>query len=793
MSEDELAKDLGLLSALMIGIGTMIGAGIFVLPGIAAQTTGPIVVASFVIGGLIAMVNALAVSELGTAMPKAGGGYYYVNRGLGPLFGSITGLGDWMGLAFASAFYCIGFGGYLVVLLEDTMVAIPRLVFGEVTLPLGPIPLLDTYEFVLAITEIQIGAIIAGAVFVGVNYIGAKETGRVQSVIVLTLLGILTVFSLFGWFSFDWGTVMVDGELAPTELGYGAILPATGLVFVSFLGYAKIATVAEEMKNPGRNLPIAIIGSVGIVTVLYAIIVGIMVGVVPWWDLHEETPVSQVAEIAFDGWPLLGAVGVTLVTVAALLATASSANASILSSARINFAMGRDQIVTNWLNDIHPRYATPYRSILVTGVMIVGFIIVLGQDLAVLATAASVLHLIVYALMNLALIAFREGDVPEYDPDFSVPLYPITPIVGAVASLGLIYFIQWEAQVLALLFVVGAVGWYYVYARSETTRAGVIERYVLDRVDEMPEVAVSAAELTVPEAERPYRVVVPVANPATESNLIGIGSALAKANDGVVHAVHVVEVPPQTDLEAAREQRASIESDSEQLLEQAVTTAESFGAEIETHRIISHRSMGEVVDFAERMHADVVVMGWSPSGGLLFGAGSAVFEGVTGRLPCDLLIFRDRGFDTDRVLIPTAGGEDSDLSAEVAKAFHEVLDAEIGILTVVDEPDERAAGMGFIAEWAEHHGLPDAELLVEDSRDVEDAIVDVGSEYDLVVMGATGRGLLTRVVRGDVAEAVAERLSCSVMLAERRRPSSLRERLFGRQIDVDEIEADSSA
>jgi len=125
MGDEELAKDLGLLSALTIGIGTMIGAGIFVLPGVAASTAGPVVVVSFVIGGAIAMVNALSVSELGTAMPKAGGGYYYVNRALGPLFGSIAGLGDWMGLAFASAFYSIGFGQYLTTLLPHPGCLVP--------------------------------------------------------------------------------------------------------------------------------------------------------------------------------------------------------------------------------------------------------------------------------------------------------------------------------------------------------------------------------------------------------------------------------------------------------------------------------------------------------------------------------------------------------------------------------------------------------------------------------------------------------------------------------------------
>ncbi|WP_198664723.1 APC family permease, partial [Halorubrum sp. 48-1-W] len=443
--DEELAKDLGLVSAMTIGIGTMIGAGIFVLPGVAANAAGPIVVVSFVVGGLIAMVNALSVSELGTAMPKAGGGYYYINKSLGPMFGSIAGMGDWMGLAFASAFYCIGFGQYLAV-----FVGLPAIAF---------------------LNPIQLGALIAGLVFVAVNYIGAKETGGVQTVIVFLLLAILGAFSVAGFLSFDYATLAGnEGGLAPA--GYGAILPGTALVFVSFLGYAKIATVAEELKNPGRNLPIAIIGSVAIVTVIYAVLVTTMLGVVPWPELSQDAPVAQAARVAFPEsiGPIGGVAGIAaaVMTLGALLATASSANASILASARINFAMGRDKIVTDWLNEIHPNYATPYRSILVTGGLIVVFIALLGQEIEILAKAASVLHLIVYALMNVGLIVFREADVPEYDPDFTVPLYPITPILGAVLSLGLVAFMDGIEIALSAGFVVAAVAWYFVYARSET-------------------------------------------------------------------------------------------------------------------------------------------------------------------------------------------------------------------------------------------------------------------------------------------------------------------------------------
>ena len=764
MSDDELAKDLGLLSAMTIGIGTMIGAGIFVLPGIAAQEAGPIVVLSFIIGGLIAVVNALAVSELGTAMPKAGGGYYYVNRGLGPMFGSITGLGDWMGLAFASAFYCIGFGGYLADdLLAGTMFALPTFDFG-----------------VFVVTDIQLGAIIAGVLFVGVNYIGAKETGGLQTIIVFLLLSILTVFAVAGWLQFDWGVLLEDG-LAPAEAGgYGAILPATGLVFVSFLGYAKIATVAEEMKNPSRNLPIAVVGSVVIVTIIYTILVAILVGVVPWDQLDDSVPVSQVAELSFAGWPVLDAVGVTFITFAALLATASSANASILSSARINFAMGRDKIVSDWLNEIHPNFATPYRSILVTGALIVAFILLLGQDLSILATAASVLHLIVYALMNLALIAFRETDVPDYDPDFTVPLYPITPIVGATASLGLIYFIQWEAQVLSLLFVVGAVVWYFLYAREHTKVEGEVGRYVREHPDEMPDIAVSAAEAASPDAAVPYRVMVPVSNPETETELVALGSTLAKQNDGVVHAVHIVDVPDQTSLDYASRELQELRSESEALLESAQDTADEYGADIETHTIFSHRPFDEIFESARRFEADSVVLGWSPRRPWTTGRTGGALDELTTELPCDFLVFKDRGFDPSDVLLPTAGGPDSDLSAEVAKAFRDVHGASVSVLHVVDEKTERAKAMSFIGDWADEHGLGDANLLVETDGDIEGAIGEHSRSHSIVLIGATGRGLLSRLLSDSLVFDVVDEVDCSVLLSERPASRTLRQRLFGR-------------
>ncbi|MFT4946874.1 MAG: amino acid transporter, partial [Natronomonas sp.] len=417
--DEELAKDLGLFAALAIGIGTMIGAGIFVLPGTAVARAGPLATGTFVLGGVIAIFTALSASELGTAMPKSGGAYFYVNRALGPLFGTITGWANWLGLAFASAFYMYGLGEYV-----NTLVGL-----GPVGL--GPI----TFE------AAQVIGLIGALFFISVNYLGAKETGGLQIGIVAVLVAILTLFMIVGLFNADLNTLQ---PFAPPG-ALQEVLPVTAVVFVSYLGFVQITSVAEEIKNPGRNLPIAVIGSVLIVTTIYALFLIVLLAAVPNELVrNNSTAVVDAAELLFSQYGAFGVtfgvVGTGMLLFGGLLATASSANASILSSSRINFAMGREKIITPKLNTIHPRFGTPYRAIALTGSLILVFLAF--GNLELLATAGSVLHLVVYGLLNLALIVMREAEPEGYDPDYKIPLYPVVPIVGAVASFALIYFIE---------------------------------------------------------------------------------------------------------------------------------------------------------------------------------------------------------------------------------------------------------------------------------------------------------------------------------------------------------------
>lgn len=444
----ELERTIGLVGGLAIGVGTMVGAGIFVFPGIAAGEAGPAAAVSYAIGMVIALLVALPASELATAMPKSGGGYYFVSRSLGALAGTVVGISLWLGLVFASSFYLVGFGSYA----------------GEVLARLG---------ITLSVSpEVGLG-LLFGAALTALSFTGTENTAKLQNYVVAILLVILSVFLAYG--GADAFGVFGKATTPETFMPFGAtpVITTAALVFTSYLGFAQVATVAGEIKNPGRNLPLAMVGSVLIVGVFYVVTIFVATSLMGSAKLasYGETAMVEVGAQFTGAGGLAGTLGALAIIVGGLLATVSSANASIMSSSRAVFALSRDALLPDKAGEINLKYGTPHVALTMAGVPTL--LLVASGQTAVLAEVASFLHLIMYGLICVALIQMRRNEPEWYDPDFRVPAYPVVASVGAIASFGLIAFMQPLSQIIGVVLMVVAAAWYFYYARDVSLKGAL--------------------------------------------------------------------------------------------------------------------------------------------------------------------------------------------------------------------------------------------------------------------------------------------------------------------------------
>ncbi|TYT61439.1 amino acid permease [Natrialba swarupiae] len=771
-SDQELARDLGFLEAYTLGLGTMIGAGIFVLPGIVAEAAGPASMVAFAIGGVVALLAALSLSELATGMPKAGGSYYYVNHALGSFFGTIIGFGMWAGLMFATAFYMLGFGQYLLNLPSDA-------------------------------AGVILAGLVMSAILVGVNYRGVKETGSLQNVIVIFLVGLILVFIAVGLFAID------PDLLTPFTAagGWPAVGATAGTVFVTFIGFEVIATSAEEIEDPGRNLPLSMIAAVVTPTILYVLVMLVSTGTLEIPTLAEsDVPVADVAAAAAGnlgaatagGYTLeFAAVGSTIMIVGAIMATISSANASILSAARVNFAMGRDEILTNWLNEIHERYRTPYRAIIATGIVILA-LVASPLPIDTLADVASFMFLITYALVHVAVVVLRRAEPEGYDPDFRIPsvLYPIVPILGFVAclvvmvqmgesvvtfSVGAVTLslapITW-VQLIGLFIVLLSILWYAGYAKDRAISTTLIGEAV-------------APQETDVDADV-YRVVVPVSNPATQRPLIKYAAASAASRPGEAElvAVNVIEVPPQTSPSQIEFEEERVERQGE-LLENARGVAEELDVPLRTRAIVG-RSAGEsLLSVLEQEHADHVLLGWDGERrrrDVLFGS---TIDPLLERARCDVTLVRNPVETPGNIVMLAGSGPHASASArraaELARAFPE---SSLTLLNVQSEPDDadvdpEAIGTEVISDVAADAELAtdeyESRVIVTDD-DVRDVLVAEATAYETVCVGATGTSTVAQALYGSIPQRIVNESDGTVLMArgDQRAPRTFRQAVIQR-------------
>lgn len=428
IKEKFLQRELGLIEVFCIASGAMISSGLFVLPGIAYSKTGSSVIISYLIASFLMIPTLLSKAELTTAMPKAGGDYFFVDRSMGPAIGTISGFASWFSLTAKTAFALIGIGAFA-----------------------------QLFNSSLTETHIKIIAIIFCIVFTIINLIGVRHTGKTQVILVIGLLSLIIFYIIIGFFFIN------PSKFEPfVPYGFSPIFATAGLVFVSFMGLTKVCSVAEEIRNPKRNIPLGMFLAWGIISLLYILVVFVTVGL-----LKHETLSSSLMPVSLGAKMFLGEIGLVAMAFAAILAFITTANAGLLSSSRYPMAMSNDHLLPSFFSRISKR-STPNISIFFTSAFMI--VIILFLDIENLVKTASTLVLLLFIFINLSLIFMRESKIRHYRPSFHSPFYPWIQIAGILGYSFLIIEMGLTPLILVGCFVSFGFSWYWFYARDKIWR-----------------------------------------------------------------------------------------------------------------------------------------------------------------------------------------------------------------------------------------------------------------------------------------------------------------------------------
>ncbi len=705
-----LSRDLGLVSALAIGAGTMIAAGIFTLSGLAVGYVGSAAIASFLLAATVAAFTALTYCEFASIYPASGEGYLYARKTFPPLLAYLVGWCLLLGYASSCAFYIASLSTYFNEFLWHVAVeSAPGL------------------AFLAALTLL--------------NVKGTKESGTFQIAVTAAKILLLVWFVVGGLGSFD-ASVLVERFSRDA----GAIASTSALVFITFFGFSAIAASAGEVIEPTKTIPRAIFVSMIVVTLLYSLVVLVVVVA----DLTEYTEAAMgVAAREF-----LGPVGGMVIVGGAIFSMVSASNASILAGSRVALSMSRLRHLPGVFGRIGARTQTPTVAIAAVGAAIALFALLL--PLESLAHFANLVLLTALCLVNLALVVHRRR-FPDMERPFRVPLVPLVPALGIAANVYLILQVPAGGHmgpvVLAILAVAAGLFAFAAWrgARFEVPAPGAPDSKI---------VALRASP-----GSAAFRILIPVANPRTAEALTRIAAAIARDRGGEIVALGVVRVPEQLPPELARGSIGGVE----EFLARVRALEDDVGVPVATEARVGHNVARAVLESARENRIDLVLLGWKGYTTTARKILGEVADDVVRLARADVMLvkFGPRPEAPKRILLPTAGG----VHASKAKGYAlAVADAERGRLTLATvvsptasahrraEAEERLA-----RERAELPAEADVETLVLTGASVAETVLGEARGHDAVVVGASEASFSSRVLFGSLTERIARESPSTVI------------------------------
>ena len=462
----ELKRSLGKWNLLLLGVGCIIGAGIFVRTGSAAALhAGPAVLLSFVVAGVVCAFAGLCYAELSSTLPVSGSAYTYGYTTLGEFVAWIMGALLLLEYGLAASVVAVGWGGYVVSLLADLGLVIPPQLTGPtgVTLLKDGVPVLVDGQTMT--TLFNLPPFLICMALTGLLVVGVSESAKVNNVIVAIKVSVLVAFILVGGYivlthfgelsARNWVPFIPENK-GPGQFGVDGIMRAASIVFFAYIGFEAVSTAGQEAKDPAKDMPFGIIGSLVVCTVIYMLVAAIMTLLVPYASLNVPDPVAVVVDSFGPQWGWLA----KIIKIGAIIGLTSVILVLLYAQTRIFYTMARDGLLPKIFSRVHPRFQTPAINTVLVGLLTAlaaGFF-----DINVLGDMTSVGTLAAFAIVCLSVIYLRRA-APDLPRGFTVPFYPVLPVLGILSCSYLITTVPWNVLQFFLWYMLGGIVLYFVY------------------------------------------------------------------------------------------------------------------------------------------------------------------------------------------------------------------------------------------------------------------------------------------------------------------------------------------